>query len=171
MTKKSDQIHNRNDLLTAFADGPRRLEAAIAGVTETNLDISLSSESWTIRQIVHHITDGDDIWKTFIKQAVGNPGGEFNLEWYWQIPQNHWSTEWAYEDRPIEPSLALFRANRNHLSQLMKYIPDAWDKSLRIRWPDGTEQEVDIEWVVVMQTHHIDGHIEDIRRICELHNI
>jgi hypothetical protein len=66
---------------------------------------------------VHHITDGDDLWKTFIKQAISNLGSEFSLEWYWQMPQVDWAGEWTYEDRPIEPYLALLRANRNDIKQ------------------------------------------------------
>jgi uncharacterized damage-inducible protein DinB len=107
----SEQVSSRNEVLEDYADGPNRLEAAIAGLPETGLDVALSSDSWTIRQIVHHVADGDDIWKVFIKRAIGNPEGEFTLEWYWQIPQDEWAEHWAYGRRAIEPSLALFRAS------------------------------------------------------------
>jgi hypothetical protein len=48
-------------LLTRYAEGPEQLEAALAGLEETNLDVADTPESWTIRQIVHHIVDGDDL--------------------------------------------------------------------------------------------------------------
>ncbi len=161
----------QHDILTDYAAGPNRLEAALAGLPTAGLDLALSGDNWTIRQIVHHVTDGDDIWKVFIKRAIGHPGGEFSLQWYWQIPQDEWAEQWAYEKRAIEPSLALFRASRCHIVQLLEHVPEAWGKSLRVRWPSGEEQQVSVIWVVEMQARHVVGHIGDIRRIREVYCI
>ena len=165
------QPTSQDQLISDYGDGPNRLKAAIAGLSETDLDTALSPNSWTIREIVHHVADGDDIWKAFIKQAIGNPGSAFTLEWYWQIPQADWARLWRYEKRAIGPSLALFHASRDHIVQLLKHTPGVWEKSLRIRWTDGEEQDVSVQWVVEMQTRHIDGHVDDIGRIREAHGI
>jgi hypothetical protein len=85
-----DRVSNRSDILASDAAGPERLEAAIAGLWAADLDLALSSDSWSIRQIVHHLANGDDIWKGFARQATGNPAGEFTLAWYWQTTH-----EWA----------------------------------------------------------------------------
>jgi hypothetical protein len=167
----SEQRRHKEEIIADYADGPNRLETAIAGLSETDLDIALSSDSWTIRQIVHHIADGDDIWKVFIKRAVGDPGGEFSLAWYWQRPQDEWPKQWAYGERAIEPSLALFRAGRRHIGQLLEHIPGVWEQSLRIPWPDREEQEADVRWVMEMLTRHIDEHLAEIRRIRDAHNV
>ena len=47
--------------IARYADGPNQLETAIVGLSEEELDIAESDGSWTIRQIVHHVADGDDI--------------------------------------------------------------------------------------------------------------
>jgi hypothetical protein len=80
--------NNFDRILADYADGSNLIEAAISGLTEAHLDLALTNHSWTIRQMVHHLADGDDVWKMFIKHATGNPGREFNLAWYWQIPQD-----------------------------------------------------------------------------------
>jgi len=164
----NDQAGNRSDILASYAAGPDRLEAALAGLSEADLDLALSGDSWSIRQIVHHIADGDDIWKEFVKRAIGDPAGEFTLAWYWRIPQTEWAGRWAYRERAIEPSLALFRASRVHIVQLLTHRPEAWSNSLLIRWPDE-EVQTSVGWVVAMQARHIDGHVDDIRRIREAH--
>jgi hypothetical protein len=161
----------KRDILADYIDGPNRLGDVIVGLSEAALDLPPSDGGWTIRQIVHHIADGDDIWKGFIKRAVGGLDGEFSLEWYWQIPQDEWAEHWAYAQRAIAPSLALLRANRHHVVQLLEHIPGAWEKHLCIRWPNGEEQEISVGWVVEMQTRHVEGHIEDIRKIRETHRI
>ena len=160
-------LSDQHEIIANYAEGPRRLEAAIAGLSTTGLDHALSNDSWTIRQIVHHLADGDDIWKMFIKQASGNPGGEFVLEWYWQMPQDEWAARWAYRERAIEPSLALYHANRCHIVQLLEHTPGVWEKSLRIRWPDRGEQATSVRWVVEMQIRHLEAHMDEIRRIRE----
>ncbi len=164
----NDQPANRSDILASYAAGPDHLEAAIAGLSAADLDLALSGDSWSIRQIVHHIADGDDLWKEFVKRAAGNPEGEFSLAWYWQIAQDEWARRWAYRERAIEPSLALFRASRAHIVQLLTHRPEAWSHSLLIRWPDE-EAHTSVGWVVAMQARHIDGHVDDIRRIREAH--
>jgi hypothetical protein len=165
------QLTRHNQIITDFGNGPNLLETAIAGLTGSDLDIAISGDVWTIRDIVHHLTDGDDIWKSFIKQAIGNPGGEFTLEWYWQLPQDKWAEQWNYEKRTIDPSLAMFRANRGHIVQLLEHSSGALEKSLLIRWPKGEEQDVSVGWVVEMQTQHVVEHVHDIVSIREAHSV
>jgi hypothetical protein len=159
-----EQTSHRESTIARYADGPDQLAAAIAGLSEGELDLAERDDTWTIRQIVHHIVDGDDIWKVFIKRAIGNPAGTFDLQWYWGMPQDEWVERWAYARREIEPSLALFRANRGHVVQLLDHVSGAWQQSLLVRWPNGTEQEVSVAAVVEMQARHVTGHLDDIRR-------
>lgn len=159
------QIPNTKMMLSLFASCPDILESAIAGLGDTDLDHSLTPESWTIRQIVHHIADGDDLWKSFIKQAAGAPGTHFALEWYWQIQQDQWVEHWAYGKRAVEPSLALFRASRANISQLLTTVPEVWGNSLVIRLPGRPEECVTIREVIEMQTRHVSAHIEEIKKI------
>ena len=147
-----ERMSEREAIIARYAAGPNQLEAAIAGLPEGGLDIAESDDDWTIRQIVHHVVDGDDIRKVFIKRAIGNPGGKFELQWYWDRPQDEWAKSWAYTGREIGPSLALFRANRDHVVQLLESVPAAWEQSLVVRWPNGEEHQISVAWVVEMQT-------------------
>lgn len=161
----NNSLKNQKEIISNFAKGPNRLEGAVAGLSDVDLDSALSKDSWTIRQIVHHLADGDEIWRIFIKQAIGNPGTRFSLDWYGQMPQNEWARQWAYAEREIDSSLRLYRAGRQQIVQLLEHAPDAWGKCLRVQWPNGVEQEVSVGWVVEMQSRHLDGHLEDICRI------
>jgi len=158
-------------ILKQYADGPAALEAALAGLAESDLDRALAEDAWTIRQIVHHVTDGDDIWSIGIKAILGNPEGSFNLQWYWDRPQMEWAEKWQYASRPIEPSLALLRANRQHILDLVRRLPDAWEQSTHIRWPQGEEEHITVGDVLEMQAGHVFGHIGDIERIRRSHHL
>jgi hypothetical protein len=167
----AEQTRDPDVLLARYADGPAQLETALAGLGEADLDAAQTAGTWTVRQIVHHIADGDDLWKTCIKIALGNNSGLFTLRWYWEIPQDVWVERWDYAGRAIEPSLALFHANRRHMVQLVQQIPDAWDRCARIVWPDGQEKSISVGYVIEMQGGHAMGHIDDIRMIRQTHDL
>jgi DinB family protein len=168
----SAQLIDPDELIAKYGNCPSQLEAAISGLSEINLDIRKSSGSWTIREAIHHIADGDDLWKLFIKRAIGNPNGEYSFDWYWQVPQDEWSRRWNYQRRSIEPSLAMFRANRNHIVQLLRHTPDSLEKGLRVRWPTKIgEQNVKVRLIVEEQTQHVLAHIAEIGEIRKVHGV
>ena len=133
----TEQTRDPDTILALYADGPAQLEAAIAGLAEEDLDVAQSADTWTIRQIVHHVADGDDIWKIGIKAALGNSTGTFTLQWYWDKPQDEWVESWDYAGRDLEPSLALFRANRRHIVQ--RSMPESWEGCTGSSEPSGTD--------------------------------
>jgi hypothetical protein len=157
-------------ILARYADGPTQLEAAITDLTDTELDLAQTADSWTIRQIVHHLVDGDALWQVCIKAALGNSPGIFSLRWYWYVPQDIWAESWNYAGRAIEPSLALFHANRRHVVQLIQQIPDAWERYIVVQWPNSQKQCTAGD-IIEMQTGHAIAHIEDIHLIRQTHNI
>ena len=165
----TEQAFSPSATLALYADGPAQLEAVLMGLTEADLNLAEAGASWTIRQIVHHLADGDDIWKTCIKAALGNSEGLFSLQWYWDKPQTEWAENWKYADRDIELSLALLRANRQHIVELVQQTPDAWEKSIRLKWPEGKEERITIGEVLTMQANHVVGHINNIQVIRQVH--
>ena len=158
-------------ILSEYADGSARLEAALNGLTESELDRSLGENAWTIRQIVHHIADGDDLWKACIKAALGNSDGLFTLQWYWDRPQMEWSESWRYASRSVDSSLTLLDANRHHIVELLEHVPEALEKSIRVQPPHDAEVRITIRDVLEMQVRHMTGHTQDIQAIRQAHGV
>jgi hypothetical protein len=168
MTQQTD---SPDDILALYTEGPTHLETILKELTENDLDLALTAGSWSIRQIVHHLADGDDIWKMCIKMALGNTEGLFNLQWYWDKEQMEWSGNWHYADRSIESSLALLRANRRHIVELVQPVSDTWGLSVRCYRPGGKEERISIGEVLSMQARHIDAHCKDIQAIRRAHSV
>lgn len=166
------QMDHQNTALAQYAGGPAQLNAALKELTDADLDLALTTDTWTIRQIVHHLVDGDDMWKTCIKAALGNTTGLFSLQWYWDKSQNDWAANWKYANRPIEPSLELFRANRYHIAELLQQTPNALEQSIRIKHPDRSEEDrLTITFVLEMQISHLTEHIGEIQAIRQAHHL
>jgi hypothetical protein len=164
-----NQIDISKTILAQYADGPAQLESALAGLTETDLDLALSPDSWSICQIAHHIVDGDDIWKTCIKTALGNSEALFSLQWYTAKPQMEWSESWAYARRDLDSSLGLFRANRRHIVDLLEHIPGACEKSVLLQRPEKPDIRITVFDVLELHVQHLADHIRDIQAILQAH--
>lgn len=155
------------ELIKQYADGIIHLSEAIAGLSGTELDTALDDNHWTIRQIVHHVADGDELWKTCIKSAFGS-NEPFNMNWYWDISQDNWVELWHYAKRDVEPSLALLQANREHIIQLLTVIPNALEQDITVNWPEG-QQKGAVRDVIKMQVGHLTEHIAEIHAIRQKH--
>lgn len=156
---------NQDSVLALYMEGPELLEHALAGLQDTDLDAIPSQGGWTIRQIVHHIVDGDDVWKACVKMALGNEQAEFSLDWYWAQPQEVWAKKWAYERRSLDESLALLKANRSHVAQLLEKVPDAWDRSVSFRKSNGETERMPVGAVIEIQADHVVHHVKRIHAI------
>jgi uncharacterized damage-inducible protein DinB len=156
---------NKDSVIARYIEGPTLLERTLRDLKEVDLDTAPSKGGWTIRQIVHHIVDGDDIWKTGIKQALGNDRSEFSLDWYRALPQDTWADRWAYDQRPIEVSLALLKAIRDHVVQLLEHVPDGWNRAVGFREPNGKIEIVPVGFVIEMQANHVMHHLQQIATI------
>lgn len=157
--------------LQAYQACVDELESSVADMKDVTLDLSIG-QGWTIRQIIHHVADGDDIWKNCILLILGNPGAEFHLSWYWNVSQDEWVDHWRYDQRDIQHSLARFRINRKTIADLLRMRPEAWLDSALIHWPgDDVDTKITIADVIQLQTNHVNGHCANIRAIRQKHAI
>ena len=157
-------------LLKRYLDLPARLEAAIAGLNEAQLDLALE-EGWSIRAYVHHTVEGEYLWQVLLRTMVGSDGIELPFQWYFIQSQDRWAEKWAYDRRPVGPALDLFRANTRSLVEFLRCVPEAWECSGRITWPEAKEEtRLTVRDVVLIHLRHMDGHEADIRAIREKHH-
>ena len=161
----ADITLDRSTVLADYLAAPGRLAEMVAGLDEVALARSLTADTWTIRQLVHHIVDGDDLWSMGIKAAIGNPAGVFTLQWYWDVPQTTWAEKWRYANRGMQPALDLFRANRRCIAQLLEAVPEAWDCAITIRWTGHEDERASVAEMVESQSRHALGHIKEIEMI------
>src|SRR5689334_11889523 len=99
------QTLSKQELIEGFTAGHAQLASVIQGLSESALDLSLAPGEWTIRQIVHHISDDGDVWCMALKKAIATPGAPIRFEGF---PGNEaWATALDFHRRPIEPGLAL----------------------------------------------------------------
>jgi catechol 2,3-dioxygenase-like lactoylglutathione lyase family enzyme len=150
--------------LAVYARMPDELDAALAGLSEFDLELTKEASSWSIRQIVHHVTDGDLLFLTGMRAALMAPGQLYKPTIFGG--NDVVSENLDYAHRPIAPGLALSRAVHDYVLELAQ-LPGAWERfSLR----DGGRQ-VSFGDLVTFAIRHSVEHIEEIREIRMVHGL
>ena len=146
---------DRELLLKHDATGFDDLVDALAGADSAELDRAPARDGWPVRQIVHHVADGDGNGYVRLRRllAEDNP----TLPDY---DEREWATALRY-DGPIEPSLAFMKSARVASFGLLQVLSeDDWQRH-------GTHTERGTytmsDWLVDYAEHpHI--HADQIRR-------
>jgi hypothetical protein len=106
---------DRAHLLEQYGAGIGTVEAALADITEEELDRRPAEpDGWTARQVVHHLADSEAMAYTRLRRLVADD--DPHIAGY---DEPVWAQRLHYEDRPIEPSLAVVRAVRTSSLQLL----------------------------------------------------
>ena len=157
---------SREQITAHYTSLPERLAAAVSGLSEDQLNLTDGPDEWSIRQIVHHLADGQAVWSLCIRMAIGAPGSAIQFDWY---PGNDaWSQRMAFTERNIEPSLALLRALHQETAESLALIPNAWDHQVIIGVPgSGDEQAFSVAQIVDFTAEHFVEHLGEIKGIRE----
>lgn len=160
--------HTPEETLALYAKGGDDVEAALAGLVEADLDLIRGSEEWSIRQIVHHLSESESLFLLTIKSALAQSGSTFIRNPY---DQAHWVEALAYKERAIEPSLALIKASRQHITHLLQHIPDHWNRYVLLKFAsdEGEGHKVTIGDLLGGMNGHLVEHCKEIRETRRVH--
>jgi hypothetical protein len=108
-------------LVARYRAGVALVDSALEGADDAALDRRTDEpDSWCARQVVHHLADSETNSYVRIRRLLAEPAPT-EIQGY---DEAHWAQVLHY-DRPIEPSLAVFRAVRAASSQLLDTVVDA----------------------------------------------
>ena len=151
--------------LEKFSQCADILETAIQGIPAKDLDRSLEENSWSIRQIIHHLADGALIWSMFFRQVLGDSAGDFDLGWYWSKSQDEWGDIWHYQNRDIKSSLELYRACNQSIIELLRAASAPQNNFLHFNFPGEEPQTMTMEGTIRWQRIHLSQHLDEINKI------
>ena len=148
-------------LIHAYADGPRRLEGAVAGLSEEELNFKPGPEHWSILENVVHLADTDLVAATRLRYVLAQPGATLV-----SFDQNAWATTLQYSSQSAPDALALFRAVRGSTAELLRRAPvEAWGYA-GVNTQSGLQT---VEWIVEHFAEHVQGHVKTIAKRRQQH--
>jgi hypothetical protein len=148
-------------LIEAFAAGPSRLRASLAGLSEDDLRARPRGPgSWSIQEIVVHTADSELQGTYRIKKTWAEPSQRWPV-----YDQDRWTSSMGYQDLgppARENALALLELLRVQSSSLFKRASDEdWAKH-------GEHPEMGrmtLRNLLEMYADHVERHIDQIRDI------
>ena len=157
------------ETLTLYARGGEDVEAALAGLTEADFDLTRGPGEWSIRQIVHHLSESESLFLLALKTALAQSGSTYTRNPY---DQALWAEELAYTKRAIEPSLALIKASRQHLTHLMQHIPNYSERYVLLKFAsqEGEGHRLAVGEFLDSMNRHLEEHCAEIRETRRVHD-
>lgn len=145
----------RAELLARYRAGAAEVDDALAGAGDTELDAVPAAGEWSARMVVHHLADSES--NSYVRVRTLLAEDEPFIQGY---DEGQFARRLHY-DRPVETSLAVFRAVRASTVELLDQLEEGdWNRA-------GTHSEsgpysMD-DWLEIYADHAFD-HAEQIRR-------
>ncbi len=149
----------RAALVARYATGADAFEAALAGLSDAELDARPFAGEWTVREIAHHLGDGELNSAVRLRRLIAED--EPVLPGYDEMA---FSRRLHYGERPIATSLAAMRAARDATLTLLGCLTEAeWART-------GTHTEqgpYSVEAWLRDYASHPHDHADQARRVLQ----
>ena len=116
----------RSLYLAQVAEGPAKLRAAVANLSDAQLDTPYRAGGWTVRQVAHHLPDSHLNWYVRAKLILTEQEPAIQ-----PFDENLWAELPDGRAGAIEPSLAMF--DGLHARTVLFYeslAPEDWTRKL-----------------------------------------
>jgi hypothetical protein len=147
---------DRAELIDRYRTGAADVLAAVAGLTDAELDRQPAPGEWTARQVVHHLADSEMTSAIRLRRLLAEDSPDIA-----GYDEAEFARRLHYDSRPIGPSLDALVAARETSAQLLDHLTGPeWARA-------GTHSESGTysvgDWLVIYAAHAHD-HADQIRR-------
>jgi len=149
----------RKALIERYKAGYDEVVRALDGFPAADLTAKPIPGKWSAAEIVHHLADSESQSAIRLRKLLVEPHPV--IQGY---DQDEWAEKLRYQQRPIAPSLAAFKAARESTAQLLELMTE--EEWHRAGWhSDAGPYRVD-RWLEIY-AEHAHGHADQIRRLRE----
>jgi hypothetical protein len=152
-------LDERRALIAQYKAGVDEVLRALDGFPADRLGAHPVPGKWSAAEIVHHLADSEMQSAIRLRRLL--------TEAYPVIQgydQDDWAQRLRYEERPLEPAIAAFRAARETTAQLLDTMTaEDWR---RLGWHTEAGSYHSERWLEIYAAH-AHGHAAQIRRLRE----
>jgi len=147
----------RAELLHQMEEVPGRLRAAVAGLSNEQLDTPYRPVGWTVRQMVHHLADADMNWYVRTKLALTQEAPVIS-----PYDEARWAELADARTQPVEGSLVLLDGLRRRWASLFRSLSEEQWKRTMIHPGRGT---LALDMTLAMHAWHGRHHTAQIQSL------
>ncbi len=138
-------------LIDQYAEGPKLLRDAVAGMTAEQLKARPVAGKWSTLEVVAHIADAEPLYADRIKRIVAE-----NEPVLFKIDPDQFVARLAYDRRDVETELALITALRAHMVPILRSLPPSDFQRIGRHSEDGP---LTLETILQRIANHIPHHL------------
>jgi hypothetical protein len=144
----------RASLIDQYADGPRRLRAALATVPKEALQWRPKPGEWSAHEVVVHCSDSETQSASRIRVVLSEKDPVIH-----GYDEAQWARDFDYHAHPIDVALATVDAVRANTAALLRRLPEAaWSKVGR---HTETGRYTAEDWLTIY-ADHLENHARQI---------
>jgi hypothetical protein len=144
--------------IDAAEQGPKKLAAAVSGLSDKVLRYKPSPEKWSILEILAHLADVEIIYSHRMRQMIAQQGSTIA-----PVDQDAWAAHLGYLEAAPAELVAQFGVNRHHNVRLLRRLKPS-DLAKSAYHPEK-KGDVTLEEQVPRFAAHDANHIEQIERL------
>jgi uncharacterized damage-inducible protein DinB len=150
---------DREQWLGQLKELPRKLRAAVAGLSDAQLETPYRDGGWTVRQVIHHVADRHANAALRLRLALTEDNPTVK-----PYQEARWAELSDARSAPIEPSLLMIEALHSRMDHLLRSLPpDGWRR--KMTHPEHGEMTVlDLLHLYAWHGRHHTAHITELRR-------
>jgi hypothetical protein len=145
----------RTACVARIAAAPAALRAAVAGLTDAQLDTPYRPDGWTVRQVVHHVPDSH--LNAYVRMRLALTEDTPTIKPY---EEARWAELPDARTLPVEVSLALLEALHVRWTALLRGFRAA-DGARQLRHPEHGRL-MTIDELVAMYAWHGEHHVAHV---------
>jgi uncharacterized damage-inducible protein DinB len=156
--KSSITDAERNVCINHIEEAPVKFRLAVKGLNDQQLNTPYRPEGWTVRQVIHHVSDSHV--NAYVRFRLALTEQEPTIKPY---IESLWAELHDARTAPIEPSLTLLEQLHVRWIMLLRSIPPA-DFSRTLMHPDNGIMKLDdmLQLYAWHGQHHV-AHITSLR--------
>jgi len=149
----------RQEAISAIAETPANLRAAVKGFSDAQLDTPYREGGWTVRQVIHHVPDSH--LNSYIRFKLALTEDEPTIKPYFE---DRWADLADTKATPIEVSLTLLESLHDRWVRLLRSLkPEDWKRAFRHPELGAMTLEKTLALYQWHGRHHV-AHITELRK-------
>ena len=147
----------RKAMIARIRDLPARVEEAVRGVHDEQLNVPAGGEGWSIQQVVHHLADAH--LNAFLRMKLILTEERPILK---PFDQEAWAKLPDTTDLPMEPSLQILKGLHSRWSSLLETVTDDGWQRKGVHLENGLMSLYDL---LATYSGHGETHLQQIAKI------
>jgi uncharacterized damage-inducible protein DinB len=107
-------------LIEQYLDGPKKLRAAVAGMSREQVLARPIAGKWSTLEVVAHLADFDPIYADRMKRVIAEDNPTLV-----GADEKHFAAALCYHDRDLQEELAIIEATRSQLARILRKLPES----------------------------------------------